>query len=377
MGALNTFLTKERAVAELRQARTLARQTYSHVHEAVERRIPLLDQDVNELKQRISSVEPEFEKLSEIGEQFKDEIRAVRDSNARAIADSFRTYIFNLGNTFESDFLRYQPDLGFLDSLQKGKREEFNASFKQAFEQYTNDKIAAWELTAEREMQEAFSQLARKAANYGATYSQVTDSMTEKLIGQKVYAGTTLDPEENSPGWAKWAMGFFSLASGNIAGVVLAGAGFDWKNILVNWFAVIGISSFLLMFTGTFLGPVGIALLGLGVGALQAEQARKELIKATKKEFVKYLPQIAQEQWEPIHQVVKDCFDAYEREVTKRVNDDIKSRKAELDNLLKQKESQEINLEAELKRLRSLDADVLSECRSVESVYEYLLSSAA
>jgi hypothetical protein len=115
----------------------------------------------------------------------------------------------------------------------------------------------------------------------------------------------------------------------------------------------------------------------LGVGALQADQARKELIKATKKEFVKYLPQLAQEQWEPIHQAVKDCFDAYERELAKRVNDDINSRKAELDNLLKQKESREINLEAELKRLRSLDADVLSECDRVESVYEYLLSSPA
>src|ERR687885_2204564 len=205
MGALNTFLTKERAVAEMRQARTLARQTYNHVHEAVERRIPLLGQDVNELKQRISSVEPEFEKLNEIGDQFKDEIRAVRDSKARAIADSFRTYILNLGNTFESDFLRYKPDIGFLDSLQKGKREEFNASFKQAFEQYINDKIAAWELTAEREMQDAFSQLSRSAANYGATYSQVTNSMTEKLIGKKVYAGTTLDLEENSPAWASWA----------------------------------------------------------------------------------------------------------------------------------------------------------------------------
>jgi hypothetical protein len=34
-------------------------------------------------------------------------------------------------------------------------------------------------------------------------------------------------------------------------------------------------------------------------------------------------------------------------------------------------------LEAELKRLRSLDADVLSECDRVESVYEYLLSSPA
>ncbi|NEP09880.1 MAG: dynamin [Symploca sp. SIO2C1] len=375
IGALNTFLTQERAVAEMRQARTIARLSYNRVHEAIERRIPLLEEDANELKQRISSVEPEFTKLNEICNQFTQEIITTRDRQAKAIADSFREYILNLGDTFESDFLRYQPDMGFWDSLQQGKRDEFNAAFQKAFEQYLNDKVAAWELTAERKITEAFSQLAKSAASYGATYSQVADSMTEKLIGQKLHPRANIDQEENSPAWASWAMGFLSLASGNVAGVVLAGAGFDWKNILVNWFAVIGISSFLVIFTGMFFGPLGFALMGLGIGALQVDQARKELIKATKKEFIKYLPQLANEQWETIHQGVKDCFQAYEQEVSKRINDDIQSRKAELDNLLKQKESQEINQEAELKRLRSLDAEVSEEVRTVESVYGDLLLS--
>jgi len=376
MGALNTFLTQERAVAQLRQARSLARQTYNHVHEAIARRIPLLEHDVDELKQRISSVEPEFDKLNEIRDRFQDEIRTVRDSKTSAITNSFRTYILNLGNTFESDFLRYQPDIGFLDFLQKGKREEFNTAFKQAFEQYLNDKIMAWELTAEQQMQEAFLQLAKSAANYGAVYSQVAESMTEKLIGKKVYTGQTIEFEDNSPGWASWAMGFFSLALGNVAGVALAGAGFDWKNILLNSLAVIGIWSFLSIFSMSLVvAPVGILLLGLGIGAMQAEQARKQLIQATKKEFVKHLPQIAQEQGELINQAVKEGFDAYEREVAKRINDDINSRKSELNNLLKQQESYEINFEAEFNRLRKLETDVLSECQSIETAYEHLLAS--
>ncbi len=379
LGALNAFLTKERAVAEMRQARTLARGAYDRVREAIARRIPLLDRDVSELKERISSVEPEFEKLSEIRDRFQEEIRSLRDAKSRAIADSFREHILNLGNTFEGDFLRYQPNLGFLDSLNQGKREEFNAAFKQAFEQYLNDKIAAWELGATREMQDAFSQLARSAEQYGSAYTRVTNSMTEKLLGQKIYASTDVNAGENSPAWASWAMGLVSLATGNVAGVVLAGAGFDWKNILVNSLAVIGIYGFLSIFSIPLLvtGPIGILLVGLGVGALQAEQARKEFMKATKKEFVKYLPEVAEKQWEPIHQAVKECFDAYDREVIKRLNDDIKSRRSELENLLEQKQSREINRDAELQRLKTLDADVLSECRTVESVYDSLLSCAA
>ncbi len=374
LGAINTFLTQERAIAEIRQARTLARLGCVRVREAVERRIPLLEQDVNELKQRITSVEPEFGKLHEIRDRFQEEIKIMRDRKSKSVADSFKAYILNLGNTFDSDFLRYQPEISFFDSLESHKRDSFNTAFKKAFEQYINDKISAWELTAEEEIREAFAQLAKSAASYSASYTQITDSMTEKLIGQKMYTSTKIDAEDGSPAWAKWAMDFFSLASGNVAGIVLGGAGFNWQIILINWMAVIGISSFLLMFTGIFLGPVGMAMIGLGVGTFQADQARKELIQATKKEFVKYLPQLAQEQYELIHQTVENCFEEYDREVIKRLNNDINSRKAELDNLLAQKECREINNETELKRLKSIDAEVHCELQSIESVYQNLLS---
>lgn len=374
IGAINTFLTQERVVAEIRQARTLARLGYDRVREAVQRRMPLLEEDVSELKQRITSVEPEFGKLNEIRDRFQEEIKIMRDRKSKSVADSFKSYILNLGNTFDSDFLRYQPEISFLDSLDSSKRNSFNAAFKKAFEQYINDKISAWELTAEQEIREAFAQLATSAASYSATYTQITDSMTEKLIGQKMYAATKTDSEDSSPTWTKWAMGFFSLATGNVAGVVLAGAGFNWQNILVNWIAVIGISSFLIIFTGAFMGPIGMAAIGLGVGAFQADQARKELIQRTQKEFVKYLPQLANEQYELIYQTVNNCFEEYDREVIKRLNNDINSRKAELDNLLAQKESREINNETELNRLKSIDAEVHLELQSIESVYQSLLS---
>lgn len=374
INALNTFLTRERAIAEFRQTKTLARLIYNHVHEAVARRIPLLEQDVEELKRRINSVEPEFKQLMEIRDRFQKDITNMRDTKARAIADSFQSYFLNLGNTFETDFLQYQPEIGFLDSLNQGRREEFNAACKRAFEQYIKDKISAWELTAEKELHDSFAVLSKSAAEYGSAYTKVANTISEKLTGNNVFTGQNLGYEDDSPTWASWAMGFFSLISGNVAGIALAGVGFDWKNILVNWLAAIGISSFLLIFTGTFLGPIGIALIGLGIGALQADQARKEFIKATKKEFVKYLPQLAQEQKESIYQAVKDCFNNYEQEVSKRINEDIKSRQAELDNLLRQKQSQEINYQAESNRLKTLDAEVLAEYHNLESVYEGLTS---
>ncbi|KYC43790.1 dynamin [Scytonema hofmannii PCC 7110] len=375
MGSLNTFLTRERAIAELRQVRTLARQACDRTREAIERRIPLLDQDVNQLRTRINSVEPEFQKLTNIRDRFQQEIRNTSDTKSKAVADSFRDYVLGLGNTFETDFLRYQPELNLFDFLSSGKREAFNIALQKAFEQYITDKSAAWTLTAEKDISTAFVQLSRSAAQYGASYNQVTDRITEQLTGEKVNVNTNSRAEEdNSPGWAKWAMGLLSLSRGNLAGVAMAGAGFDWKNILLNYFTVIGIGGIITAVTGVFLGPIGFALLGLGVGFLQADQARKELVKTAKKELVKHLPQVAQEQWHTVHKAVKECFDSYEKEVSTRINDDISARKSELDNLLKQKETREIDRETELKRLKKLEEDIFTQLQTVESAYNNLLA---
>ncbi|GAA6622369.1 dynamin family protein [Scytonema sp. NUACC26] len=375
MGSLNTFLTRERAIAELRQVRTLARQACDRTREAIERRIPLLDQDVNQLRARINSVEPEFQKLTNIRDQFQQEIKNTSDTKSKAVADSFRDYVLGLGNTFETDFLRYQPELNLFDFLSSGKREAFNLALQKAFEQYITDKSAAWTLTAEKDISAAFAQLSRSAAQYGASYNQVTDIITEQLTGEKVKVHTnTTTEEDNSPGWAKWAMGLLSLSKGNLAGVAMAGVGFDWKNILLNYFTVIGIGGIISAVTGVLLGPIGFALLGLGVGFLQADRARKELVKTAKKELVKYLPQVAHEQWHIVHKAVKECFDSYEKEVSARINDDISARKSELDNLLKQKETREINRETELKRLKTLEEDIFAQLQTVESAYNNLLA---
>ena len=163
------------------------------------------------------------------------------------------------------------------------------------------DKLSRWELIAEKELELAFLQLAESAGKQGANYRQVTNQIDEKLIGNKILIDAE-NPDDDSPGWTKWAMGFFSLATGNIAGVALAAVGFNWKNILVNWLAVIGIGSFLLIFTGIILNPIAIALTSLGVGTIQADTARKELLKTTRKEFIKVLPEIAQKQKESVRE---------------------------------------------------------------------------
>ena len=210
MTALNRFLTEERAVAEFRQARTLGRQAQRRFNESLERRLPLLNQDVDELKQRIESVEPEFKQLEDIRNQFRDDIRSMCDRKSHSVANSFRTYVLGLENRFEADFLRYQPEIRIRDFVSSGGRGNFDAQLKRAFEQYFNDKFYAWSRTAEEEVDMAFEKLAQNAAQYGASYAKITDRMTAKLTGQNTINLPNSLGDDASPSWAKWAMGLIS-----------------------------------------------------------------------------------------------------------------------------------------------------------------------
>lgn len=70
LAALNAFLEQERAIAEFKIAKLTAKQAHHRIREAIAKRIPLLDENLESLKEIISSVEPEFQQLQEIRDNF-------------------------------------------------------------------------------------------------------------------------------------------------------------------------------------------------------------------------------------------------------------------------------------------------------------------
>ncbi|MBF2002610.1 MAG: hypothetical protein IGS38_18035 [Synechococcales cyanobacterium M58_A2018_015] len=131
-------------------------------------------------------------------------------------------------------------------------------------------------------MDVAFLGLAKSAAQYGESYTQVTDRITEKLTGQEVIPNASLSAEDKSPRWAKWAVGLYALTMGDVGTIAMAGTGvFNWKQVLLNFSGAVLLTSMLYAVTGVFLGPVGMALAGLGLGSLSAEMARCYLQRLT------------------------------------------------------------------------------------------------
>ena len=381
--ALDNFLTEERIISELLQARILVRQAYQHVHQAVGLRLSLLTQSVKELAEKIKLVEPEFNTLVQIRENLRVEICQSRDRYADGIADSICAYLINLSDSFEEDFRPYQPQLNTVQLLNKNKREEFKNKLEESFKLYMNDKIAAWSKDAEQKLKQAFSELAVSAKNYGEFYTQVTEQISQTLIGGNIPNQTShyFQEEDRSPGWTKWVAGALSLLSGNIGGVVLAGAGLSWRSIVVNFVATLGsviaANIALTVFAGIVLGPIGVFLLSGIVGAAHLEKARRQIIKSAKETMVQQMPEIAKEKAREVYASIQECFNNFEKELMARINDDIESRQAELNNLLTQKDSKEIDVDAEIQRLNTLDNNIFEQWNLIETSYDRFMEKAA
>ncbi|NJK40263.1 MAG: dynamin [Acaryochloridaceae cyanobacterium SU_2_1] len=371
LAALQQFLTQDRIRIELNYALQKGRQVYHQVYEAVARRLPLLDQNTEQLKARIASVQSEFEQLAEIRNAFEQSIRQTRDREAQAIADSFKTYILNLESSFAEDFVASQPDLDFLNFLDKNNRAMFYTSFKRAFERYMNDRLAAWEFIAKQQIGKAFAELNTSAQAYRVAYEQVVEVMNGKLLGDRFYAaGHRYDPK-NVEIWTDTLQEVFEEIPDSLNGVVGQFNDF-WQQIMQSTIAyivvVVAVQIIGLIFSGMALNIFAVLLAGTGLVAGQAEFVRQEFLSATRQEFAKYLPQIAQDQWQPIYQSVQKCFDIYEAEVIDRVNDDIDRRQTELTNLLEQKETHTIQSAEEKQRLEEFEQALVAELQKLEQL---------
>lgn len=270
LNALNYFLTKERTAAELKRVGALAHQAYSHFHEAVERRIPLLERTVEELKQKIDELESDFNQLADIGRQFQHEIRTVRDRKAEEIAESFKTYILDLEKTFEQDFLTAQPDLDFMQFMDKNNRALFYTSFKRAFERYLNDRLAAWEFIAKQKMAAAFTELEEKAADYRLAYEQVVEAMNDKVIGYRFYAIGHSYKSDKVSTWSDGLMDMFSSIPDNLNGAIRSFSTF-WQSVLFYACVTLVLQIIGLIFASLTLSFLGAVLAGVGVVAFQTD----------------------------------------------------------------------------------------------------------
>ena len=369
MKSLDYFLAYERGPAELARALSVANRSYRTVSTSIARRIPLLDESLEDLEAKVASVQSDFAKLEEIRDRYRKVIHTSRDLHANKVSESFRAYILGLEDTFEEDFASSQPDLEFMEFLEAAKRQAFYRSFKRAFERYINDRLAAWEFTAKQTVGSAFDELNDSAAEYQVAYAEVIDVIHRKIMGNRFYAtGPDFDPKQSKI-WADSVKDIFEDIPGNMNGTIRS-FNYFWQSVfqmaLISVCATIALQILGLLFSSLFLNIVGVILAGGGILAVQAEIVRQEFFKATKSGFAKQLPRIATEQTPTIHSTVRECFRAYEKRAIDRIDRDIASRRVELSSLVAQKQQREVNKEKEISRLRNVEQQVKESISTLE-----------
>lgn len=368
---LQHFLVDERMDAEFQRVGAIAHQVQARVSEAIDRRIPLLQDTKDDLKGRIASVQTEFEMLSQIRDKYRELIREMRDRNATAIADSFKDYILKLETTFESDFVESQPDLDFVSFLNQENRNAFQREFRRAFERYINDRLAAWEFMAKQDLSKAFTALQENARDYQDAYGAAVEAMQDKLLGGRYYVPQSGDRPKAGPVWAEGVQALFDTIPDGLNSTV-GRFNLFWQQVLQGVMVYVCISIALsilsIIFSSLMFNVLGVLAVGGGLLAVQAEVVRQQFLSETKKQFAKHLPQIAQDQWRPVYRAVERCFDTYEEEVIGNITQDIQARRDELDSLLAQKESHVVDQETEIQRLNQVKQEMVRTVEELQSL---------
>ncbi|MEM6448175.1 MAG: dynamin family protein [Cyanobacteria bacterium P01_D01_bin.123] len=369
LDAISRFLSRDRARAECQRVIRMVRSTRDRVAAAVDRRIPLLNDDVTALTRKINSVQTEFATLETLRDRVRQLIRAAGEAQANDIATSFKTYVLGLEHTFEADFLAAQPDLGFLDFLDRHKREEFSQAFQQAFERYMRDRLSDWERTARQQVERVCAQLNENIAAHQTTYVEAVKAIDRKLSSGQ-FAATEGQRSTHSIWFDRIQYAFEGIPDG-MNGAVLPFNRF-WQGFLQLVMASLCVT-IVTEYAGIILGSVflnvaGAVALGGGIMTLQAEIVRREFLKATRRELANALPKIAEEHWSRVFQAVLECFKTYEERVTDSLTADINARRAELDSLLHQKQSRKVDCDREARRLRALVEQLDTEVTAMEQL---------
>jgi len=362
---LGRYLTQDRIQAELKRAGVVAGQVQRRVEAAIARRIPLLGSDTGRLKQQIAELEVEFEQLEAIRRQCAKLIQNVGQPQAETTGQSFKDFVLKLEETFESDFVASQPSLDFVQFLQKDNRQKFYQDFRRAFERYIRDRFAAWEFTAKQDLRRSISELNQQLDEQAAAYADVLEVMDQKLLGDKFYAAGKTYQEDKARVWVDLLGDIFGETPDGLNRTINAFNSF-WRGVFASVLSSVLISAvgytLLVLFTGgtgVLLSVFMVLTAGTGIVGLQAEVVRQMFLRSTKKEFAKMLPRLAEEQGPKVQAAVQDCFEQYEQTLGDRIKTDISSRRAELNNLVRQKEAREVDKERETVRLKQLEIDVV------------------
>lgn len=256
------------------------------------------------------------------------------------------------------------------------ERDKFLHAIKNAFGNYLQNKVSDWnKQEGEPIVKDALLRLANSTTI--PYYEETKEKITQILL--KDSQGDVNLVASNNSANVSGNMHVSRLRPGNVSDVPGIGGGIGGGLIgavggtSIGTVVSIGLSALLphiatsLLLTG-FLAPVGILTL---LGAIWgAKEARKDhYMSEVKRQLKEQIPNIAAEKANSIYSNVRNSFSGIFK-IVQSMDNDIKSQKEQLNNLLEQKKKNLVNIESEKERLANLGNTVANLVQEIVKFYD-------
>ncbi|MBL1202501.1 MAG: hypothetical protein FWK04_26400 [Nostoc sp. GBBB01] len=373
---LNSFLLTKRLPTELYDAFRIYENTCKSVNELVASRLVILDDNLEQVQNKLEKSKPHFEVMKGISKKLKEEVDSKKQTCAETIVNSYQKYFQNVCNNFDNDF--HLPEL---KSLENDECENFRNKLAQEYKNYIQTKCNEWDKNTQPELDKTFDLL---KINFGRSIHKYEES---KKAVQDILQGK--EEEFNLPGNEQNSvivppnLPYITtvlvenrgrdLFGGAVVGSLFGGGGGAGLSVGLHA-ALIAAGS---------LTPIGwgvIALAGLsgiiGAVVVNNNSKRKQFLKEMKKQLQDSLPNlISSKQLQIIRSRIESQFDVYYSTVSE-LNDDVIAQESSLNNIINQKKNNEIHYADEKKRLDDLVKSISSQFVELELEFQNYLQDA-
>ncbi len=365
--AIGKFLKEGRIRAEMRSSRILAANVYRETHRKITDRIGMLGTTRGEFEENYAAVQGLFEHLRAIREQVRAEFDQAEAADSRLIAASLGTYIRGLSGELKSDF--EMPELSYWQTvkmIQPSEQKKFTLQLKDAYAKFFQQKLPAWERTAEELIGNSIKRLQMVTEGYAIDYATNMQSISERLSGGALMEKADITADD-SPWWTRVVAGGAAFILGDPLGAGMAAHRmFNWRDVAQNVAVVVAGQVLLFIITGGVLGPLGVLIVAIGVGIFNARNAVERLKDRITDALIKELPNVAVMAEQEADRHIRAIYHGAQERVLAAIDADIESRRMEIENLRESMQKREIDREAEQKRLLAQDAGLLTLVNEIE-----------
>lgn len=360
---LSNFLKYERLNCKLAQPVKTTKQISELVIQIIEQRLAMLQDDIATLTEKELKAQPYFAAMKDICFTLEQQVNQVQDQSAIAIVESYKKYFTNACQNFTQTSL----ELPNLAQISKQERDKFTKEIQEKIYQFMQEKFQEWNGQAQAKINIKNDQLKIIFHDHLQKYLQHKEIVQNILITKNDAA-----LKETNPHYVVLDAETINLTTTNsknnnnwiIAGTTTGGA------IVGGTMGVVAALS--ITPVGWVVAGVGvISAIGIGIwGWIWGQDLKQDQFsQVIKKQLESKLPEIlSSKKLALLSKHIKSQFNPW-YDTIQLMKDDILSLEVSLNNLISQKQQDQVDFEQEQERLEKIKTNL--KLKSQEIIGEY------